>query len=74
MNREKIEELDEIKVLLHPAYILNLSHSDYGSFRLMPGRRFVQLEEACRELYQSHRNGTLTRIHTLTNFDKRSND
>ena len=60
ITQEKIEELEGIELLPHPAYSPDLAPSDYHLFRSMAhflrGRRFEndgQVEEACREFFAS---------------------
>lgn len=60
ITQEKIEELEGIELLPHPAYSPDLAPSDYHLFRSMAhflrGRRFdndQQVEEACREFFAS---------------------
>ncbi|CAF3284141.1 unnamed protein product [Rotaria sp. Silwood2] len=60
LTKEKLDELDGVKVLPHPAYSPDLAPSDYGLFRSMGhfvrGRRFEtfdQVEAACREFFES---------------------
>lgn len=60
LTKEKLDELDGIEVLPHPAYSPDLAPSDYGLFRSMVhffrGRRFEtfdQVEAACREFFES---------------------
>ncbi len=59
-TKEKLDELDGVEVLPHPAYSSDLAPSDYGLFRSMEhflrGRRFEtfdQVEAACREFFES---------------------
>ncbi len=59
-TKAKIEELDGIELLPHPAYSPDLAPSDYGLFRSMStflrGRRFDSVddvEKACREYFAS---------------------
>jgi histone-lysine N-methyltransferase SETMAR len=60
ITQEKIEELEGIELMPHPAYSPDLAPSDYHLFRSMAhflrGRRFdndQQVEEACREFFAS---------------------
>ncbi len=60
LTKEKLDELDGVEVLPHPAYSSDLAPSDYGLFRSMEhflrGRRFEtfdQVEAACREFFES---------------------
>ena len=59
LTKEKLDELDGIEVLPHPAYSPDLAPSNYGLFRSMVhffrGRRFEtfdQFETACREFFE----------------------
>ena len=59
-TKEKLEEMDGLEVLPHPAYSPDLAPSDYGLFRSMEhflrGRRFesfAEVEAACREFFDS---------------------
>ena len=56
----KIEELNYVEVLPHPAYSPDVAPSDYQLFRsmqhFMKGRRFEstdEVEEACQEFFDS---------------------
>ena len=69
----KIEELDGVEVLPHPAYSPDVAPSDYGLCRsmqhFMKGRRFEsfeEVEEACQEFIDSKpRNWYLDQIQQL---------
>ena len=59
-TKKKIEELDGIQLLPHPAYSPDFSPSDYHLFRSMAhflkGRRFndeLEVENGCREFFAS---------------------
>lgn len=58
----KIEELDKIEVLYHPAYRCDLANSDYGLYLLKS-----------IDFSQSYRNGTVIRSNNLQNFSVDNN-
>ncbi|CAF2346816.1 unnamed protein product [Rotaria sp. Silwood2] len=60
LTKKKLDELDGVEVLPHPAYSPGHAPSDYGLFRSMEhflqGRRletFDQIEATCREFFKS---------------------
>lgn len=60
-TKEKLQELDSIELLPHPAYSPDLAPSDFHLFRSMAhflrGRKFSnidQVETACQEFFDSH--------------------
>jgi histone-lysine N-methyltransferase SETMAR len=60
LTKAKIQELEGVELLPHPAYSPDVAPSDYGLFRSMAtflrGRRFEtvsEVEEACHEFFAS---------------------